>query len=67
MDLDILGFVTATIGGVLMLVGMLMLVNTEKGRTDITGEVAGAAGHGLYLIYAGLAAIGAGILMMLFA
>ena len=67
MDRGLIGFVAATIGGVLMLVGMLILANTGKERTDITGEVAEAAGPGLYLIYAGLAAIGTGTLMMLFA
>ena len=67
MDQGLIGFVVATIGGVLMLVGVLVLANTEKERTDITGEVAEAAGPGLYLIYAGLAAIGAGIVMMLLA
>ncbi|NOQ54639.1 MAG: hypothetical protein GQ558_08555 [Thermoplasmata archaeon] len=67
MDQGLIGFVLATIGGVLMLVGVLVLANAEKERTDITGEVAEAAGPGLYLIYAGLAAIGAGIVMMLLA
>ncbi len=67
MDLDMIGYVLSAIGGVLMLVGVLVLANTEKERTDITGEVAEAEGPGLYLIYAGLAAIGAGIVMMLLA
>ncbi len=67
MDQGLIGFVLATIGGVLMLVGVLVLANAEKERTDITGEVAEAAGPGLYLIYAGLVAIGAGIVMMLLA
>ncbi len=67
MDQGLIGLVVATIGGVLMLVGVLVLANTEKERTDITGEVAETEGPGLYLIYAGLAAIGTGILMMLLA
>ena len=67
MDRGLIGFVAATIGGVLMLVGMLILANTGKERTDITGEVAEAAGPGSYLIFAGLAPIGTGTLMMLFA
>ncbi len=67
MDQGLIGFVVATIGGVLMLVGVLVMVNTEKERAAITGEVAEAAGPGLYLIYAGLAAIGAGIVTMLLA
>jgi hypothetical protein len=67
MDLGLIGSVAATIGGVLMLAGVFVLANTEKERTDITGEVAEAEGPALYLVYAGLAAIGAGILMMMFA
>ncbi len=67
MDLDSIGYAVAAIGGLLLLVGVFVLANIEKERTDITGEVAEAAGPGLYLIYAGLAAIGAGIVMMLWA
>ncbi len=67
MDQGLIGLVVAAIGGVLMLVGVLVLANTEKERTDITGEASEAKGPGLYLIYAGLAAIGAGIVMMLLA
>lgn len=65
MDIGLVGFVVAIIGGALMLVGVLVLANTEKARTDITGEVVEAAGPGLYLIYTGLAAIGAGIVIIL--
>ena len=48
-----------------MLVGMLVLANTEKKLTAITGEDAEAEGPGLYLIYAGLAGIGAGLIIIL--
>ncbi len=67
MDLDLIGYVLTAIGGVLMIVGVLVLANTEKERTDITGEVSEAKGPGLYLIYAGLAILGLGIVMMLWA
>ena len=65
MDYGLIGFVISTIGGVLMLAGVVVLAGSEKERTDITGEVSEAEGPGLYLIYAGLAAIGIGIFMML--
>ena len=48
-----------------MLVGVLVLANTEKTRINKTGEVAEAEGPGLYLIYAGLAGIGAGLIIIL--
>ena len=65
MDQGLIGFVVAAIGGALMLVGMLVLANTEKELTAITGEAAEAEGPGLYLIYAGLAGIGAGLIIIL--
>ena len=65
MDQGLIGVVVAIIGGVLMLVGMLVLANTEEKRTGITGEVGEAEGPGLYLIYAGLAGIGAGLIIIL--
>jgi hypothetical protein len=65
MELGIIGYVNATVGGALMLIGVLVLASTEKGRTDITGDVSEASGPGLYLIYAGLAALGIGIILML--
>lgn len=67
MDSGFIGFIIVTIGGVLMLAGVLALANSEKERSDITGEVAEAKGPGLYLIYAGLAVIGAGFVTMLWA
>ncbi|MCK5251315.1 MAG: hypothetical protein KAQ96_00140 [Thermoplasmata archaeon] len=65
MDQGLIGLVVAAIGGVLMLVGVLVLANTEKTRINKTGEVAEAEGPGLYLIYAGLAGIGAGLIIIL--
>ncbi len=65
MDQGLIGLVVAAIGGVLMLVGMLVLANTEKELTAIAGEAAEAEGPGLYLIYAGLAGIGAGLIIIL--
>ncbi|MCK4969155.1 MAG: hypothetical protein KAS77_01460 [Thermoplasmata archaeon] len=67
MDLGLIGFVIVTIGGFLMLAGVLALASTEKERTGITGEASEARGPGLYLIYAGLAVIGAGFVTMLVA
>ncbi len=64
MDQGLIGLLVTTIGGVLMLVGILVLANTQKNLTDITGEAAEAEGPGLYLIYAGLAGIGAGLIIM---
>jgi len=65
MDYGLIGFVIVTIGGLLMLAGVLTLAKTEKERTDIDGEVVEGKGSGLYLIYAGLAVIGAGFVTML--
>jgi hypothetical protein len=65
MDLGLIGFVISTFGGVIALVGVLVLAGSEMDRTDITGEVGQAEGPGLYLIYAGLVAIGVGIVVML--
>ncbi len=65
MDQVLIGFIVTAIGGVLMLVGMLVLANAEKARINKTGEVAEAEGPGLYLIYAGLAGVGAGLIIIL--
>ena len=64
MDQGLIGLLVTIIGGVLMLVGILVLANTQKKLTDITGEAAEAEGPGLYLIYAGLVGIGAGLIIM---
>jgi len=45
--------------------GVLVLAGAAKARTGVTGETAEAGGTGLYLIYAGLAGIGLGIVLML--
>jgi hypothetical protein len=65
MDMGLVGSIISVIGGVLAFVGVIMLASSERERTDIVGEVGEASGPGLYLIYAGLAAVGAGIIIML--
>jgi hypothetical protein len=67
MDLGFIGFVIVTIGGFLMFAGVLALASTVKERKGSTGEASEAGGPGLYLIYAGLAVIGAGFVTILFA
>jgi len=65
MDQGLIGLVASIVGGVLVMAGVLVLAGAAKARTGVTGETAEAGGTGLYLIYAGLAGIGLGIVLML--
>ncbi|UCC93360.1 MAG: hypothetical protein JSW25_01435 [Thermoplasmata archaeon] len=65
MDWGLVGVFVSIIGGVIAFVGVLVLANSEHERTNMIGEVGEASGPGLHLIYIGLAAVGAGIVIML--
>jgi hypothetical protein len=64
MDQLLIGLLVTIVGGALMYVGMLVLARAEEKRIVTNSGGAEAEGAGLYLIYAGMAGIVLGIIVM---